>query len=218
MMRLVRPMLALLGLVCAAAVLAHFTGAPASAAAPTPVQVTNTPLPVQGTVNARALILNTVPVTGSVSLAGNSSATPAYVDADRSARNGFGATCYIQQVDPQTGQATCPLLTLSPGQEVVIETVTCAAGIATGNVPSLELIMDAPALGGGTVSLDHFLPLARAGGDSTIEFWRFASPLRVYATAPATGAADVTAFLSVTPSGSVRQNATCSIAGYVVGP
>lgn len=217
MMRLVRPMLALLGLGCAAAVLAHFTGAPASAAAPTPVQVTNTPLPVQGTVNARAVILNTVPVTGSVSLAGNSSATPAYVDVDRSARNGFGATCYIQQVDSTTGQATCPLLTLSPGQEVVIETVTCSALIATGNVPDLELIMDAPALGGGgTVSLDHFLPLARAGGDSVIEFWRFASPLRVYATAPASGSADISAFLSVTPSGSVRQNATCSIAGYVV--
>lgn len=187
MRKLVRSLLIVLGLGCAAAILSHFTGPQASAVAPIPVQVTN-------------------PKTA-----------PAYVDAERPARNAFGATCYIPDVDPSINEATCTLLTLSAGQEVVIETATCSALIATGNVPDVELMMTAPAFGGsGTVDLDHFLPVTRAGGDSTIEFWRFASPLHIYATTPAGSAGSIGVFFGATASASVRQNVTCSIAGYTV--
>jgi hypothetical protein len=216
MMKVIRVAVVVLGVGSLAAVLTHFGSAPASAVAPVPVQVTNTPLPVQGTVNTNATILNTVPISGSVSLAGNSRTSPVYVDADLPASRGFGATCYIPDVDPSTNEATCSLLNLSSGQEAVIETVTCDALIAAGYLPSLELITVAPALGGGTVELDHFLALTKVWGDSSIELWKFASPLRIYVFGPGVSTGSLAAFFGSNYSASVRQNVSCSISGYLV--
>jgi hypothetical protein len=217
MMKAIRLAVVVLGLGSLVAVMMHFGSAPASAIAPVPVQVTNAPLPVQGTVNANATILNTVPIAGSVSLAGNSRTTPVYVDTDLPARRGFGATCYIPDVDPSTNEATCSLLSLSSGQEAVVETVTCSALVAAGNLPGLELITVAPSLGGGgTVELDHFLALTKVWGDSSIELWKFASPLRIYVSGPGVSTGSLAVFFGSTYSASVRQNASCSISGYIV--
>jgi hypothetical protein len=192
-----------------------------------PVTVVNTPLPVQGMVTAQ-ISNTTLPVAGTVSVGNlpavqavslsNTATTPLYVDADRSGRNGFGASCFTPAVDPTFGQASCTLATVPAGEEVVIETVSCSADVATGNIPQIQIIVPSPPLGGGApLSLNHFLALNRQGGNSTIETWAYSSLLRAYAVSPSGGTTDIGVFFRTNPSAAVVENAICSISGYVIG-
>jgi hypothetical protein len=167
---------------------------PAAAAAITslPVSVVNTPLPVQGTVNAtitnsplavqgsiNANITNgSLPVGGTVGVSSlppvtlsgvspvslsNSSATPVFVDTWNTARAGVGATC--QAFFDASGTAQCTLATIPVGQTLVIESVTCGAAVASGSpVVPIILNVEAPAIGGGggLLSIAYRLPLTKS--------------------------------------------------------
>lgn len=222
MKRLVRATLALLGLGCAAALLTHLTGAPAAAVAPIPVSVTNTPLPVH-------LNNTAVPVSGTVAVSNfpatqpitfsNTATTPVYVDADRSARNGFNAECVTDNVDPTYGQAQCLLFSIPEGHQVVIETLSCSAEFAAGDGPGdVQLVVPNVPLGGGPLTYVHHRPtMTKQASGNGVDIWASMSQMRVYGSSP-TGYGDqgVYAFFRANPSG-VTQDMFCHVSGYEVG-
>jgi hypothetical protein len=200
-----------------------------AAAPPTPaipVSVVNTPLPVQGTVNAN--VSGTVGVSSlpAVQLSGTPTvnlnttpATPLYVDADRSARNGFNSSCFTGNIDPINGQAGCTILTIPAGRQVVIETISCQAELYAGHGPGdVQLIVPNVPFGGGAVTNEsHLLTLSKQAGDATLDIWRMTSPLKAYASAPAQGAVGVGVFFRADPSLPNPQGILCTISGYEVG-
>jgi hypothetical protein len=202
---------------------------PIAAAPPTPsipVAVTNTPLPVTGNVNAN--VSGTVGVSSlpAVQLSGTPTVnlnttptTPLYVDADRSARNGFNASCFTGNVDPTYGQASCSLLTIPAGRQIVIETVTCQAELYAGDGPGdVQLIVpNTPFAPGMSDHVSHRLTLTKQAGDATLDIWSMTSPLRAYGSAPAQGSVDVGLFFRADPSKPNPQGITCTISGYGVG-
>lgn len=240
MKRLVRSFLVLFGLGVAAALMSHFTSPPATAIAPIPVQVTNTPLPVQGTVNAN--VLNAVNVSGNVNanvagtvavsslpavqLSGtspvsfsNTATTPLYVDVDASARQGFNAECFTGNVDPINGQASCSLLTIPAGRQIVIESVSCQAELFAGEGPGdVQLIVpNAPLGGGAPVNVHHRLTLTKQAGDATLDIWAMTTPFRVYGGAPSGGSVGVGVFFRANPARPAPQDMFCHVSGYLVG-
>ncbi len=197
----------------------------ASASLAIPVTVTNTPLPVQGTVNANVtgtVGINSLPAvqlagTPSVQLA-SSPTLPVYVDAERAARNGFNASCFTGNVDPVYGQASCSVLTIPAGRQVVLETISCQAELAAGQGPGdVQLIVpNTPFTPGGPDHVSHLLTLTKQAGDSSIDIWRMTSPLRAYGSAPAQGSVDIGVFFRANPSASVNQGILCTVSGYLV--
>ena len=197
------------------------------AAAPTipaiPVTVANTPLPVSisgtPTVNANIGTPN-VNINGTPTVNVNSSATsPVYVDADRSARNGFNSSCFTGNIDPDFGQASCSLLTIPAGRQVVIETISCQAELYAGHGPGdVQLIVpNTPFTPGASDHVSHLLTLTKQAGDATLDIWRMTSPLRAYGSAPAQGSVDVGLFFRADPTLPNPQGILCTISGYEVG-
>jgi hypothetical protein len=188
-----------------------------------PVAVTNTPLPVSiagtPTVNANIGTPN-VNINGTPTVNVNSSATaPVYVDADRSARNGFNASCFTGNVDPTYGQASCTLLTIPAGRQIVIETISCQAELYAGHGPGdVQLIVpNTPFAPGMSDHVSHLLTLTKQAGDATLDIWRMTSPLRAYGSAPAQGSVDVGVFFRADPTLPGPQDMICTISGYAVG-
>jgi hypothetical protein len=235
MKRLVRASLGLLTLACAAALLTHFSSAPASAIAPVPVQVTNTPLPVQGTVNAHINNTTALPIAGTVGVSSlpavqlsgtspvslsNTATTPIYVDADRAARSGFNAECFTGNVDTTAGQAQCALFNIPEGRQVVIESVSCQAELFAGEGPGdVQLIVpNVPLGGGGLTNVHHRLTLTKQAGDSTLDIWAMTTAFRVYGSSP-TGFGDqgVYVFFRANPASPPPQGIFCHVSGYLVG-
>ncbi len=188
-----------------------------------PVTVTNNPLPVSisGTPNVNANIgTPTVNINGTPTVNVNSSATsPVYVDADRSARNGFNSSCFTGNIEPVNGQASCSLLTIPAGRQVVIETISCQAELYAGHGPGdVQLIVpNTPFTAGGPDHVSHLLTLTKQAGDATLDIWRMTSPLRAYGSAPAQGSVDVGLFFRADPTLPNPQGILCTISGYEVG-
>jgi hypothetical protein len=191
-----------------------------------PVTITNTPLPVQGSVNAN--VSGTVAVsalppvqlsgTPAVSLA-TAPAAPLYVDADRPARNGFNASCFTGNVDSVAGQASCSLLTIPAGRQVVIESVSCQAELYAGDGPGdVQLIVpNPPFTPGGADHVSHLLALTKQAGTPSLDIWRLTTPLRAYGSAPTQGTVDISLFFRANPARPNPQGITCTISGYLVG-
>jgi len=202
----------------------HLSGGPAATTIPAiPVTVANTPLPVSisgtPTVNANIGTPN-VNTNGTPTVNVNSSATsPVYVDADRSARNGFNASCFTGNVDPTYGQAGCTLLSIPAGRQIVIETISCQAELYAGHGPGdVQLIVpNTPFAPGMPDHVSHLLTLTKQAGDATLDIWRMTSPLRAYGSAPAQGSVDVGVFFRADPTLPNPQGILCTISGYMVG-
>ena len=177
-----------------------------------PVRVVNTPLPVQGTVSA--MLIGTSPVSLSTT-----PTTPVFVDADRPARNGFNASCATGNVDSTFGQASCALLTIPPGRQVVIESISCQAELVAGQGPGdVQLIVPNVPFGGGPVTnVSHLLALSKQAGNSSVDIWRMTTPLRAYGGAPATGSVSIGVFFRANFSATQTQGIVCAISGYEVG-
>jgi len=212
-----------------AATIVLISAAPASSAVLTPsvpVSIVNTPLPVQGTVNAH--VTGTVGVSSmpAVQLSGTPTvnlntapAAPLYVDAERPARNGFNASCFTGNVDPTYGQASCTLFSIPAGRQIVIETISCQAELYANEGPGdVQLIVPNPPLGGGApVNVSHLLALTKQASTSSLDIWRMTTPLRAYASAPAQGSVNVGVFFRANPASPNPQGLSCTVSGYMVG-
>ena len=200
----------LLGTLCLcilAVAISLLTSAPAPAAptVPTiPVAVMNTPLPVNasisGTPSVNVSSLPAVQLSGTPTLNLNSTpGSPLYVDADRPARNSFSAACDTQNYDSTSGQASCTILTIPAGRQVVIESVACTAEVAAGQGPAqADLIIPNIPFGSaaGAGAVPYYVPLAMtwqtlnaAGGG--VDMWALTNQVRLYGTAPSGGSMDV---------------------------
>jgi hypothetical protein len=204
----------------------HSSATPAATLPSIPVSVTNTPLPVTGSVNANVTgavgvtSLPAVQLSGTPAVSLNTTpATPLYVDADRPARNGFNTSCFTGNVDSINGQASCSLLTIPAGRQVVIETISCQAELYTGQGPGdVQLIVpNSPFSAGGPDHVSHLLTLTKQSSSSSLDIWRMTSPLRAYAGAPSGGSVDVGLFFRANPASPPPQDMTCTISGYLVG-
>lgn len=203
------------------------TGSAVAAIVPAiPVTVVNTPLPVQGSVNAN--VSGTVGVSSlpAVVLSGTPTVnlnttptTPLYVDADRPARNGFNVSCATPNVDPVFGQASCTLLSIPAGRQVVIETVSCQAELYGGDGPGdVQLIVpNVPFAPGIPDHVSHLLTLTKQSSSPSLDIWRTTTPLRAYASSPAGGSVDVGVFFRANPARPSPQDMLCTISGYMVG-
>ena len=190
------------------------TGSVGAAPAPpvVPVSVQNTPLPVQGNVNATVTNTPTVRVN-------TTPTTPVYVDADRPARNGFNVSCFTGNVDGD-GQASCNLLAIPAGRQVVIETISCQAELYAGEGPGdVQLIVpNTPFTPGGPDHVSHLLTLTKQASAPGLDIWRLTTPLRAYGSAPAQGSVNVGLFFRANPAHpGTPQDMTCTISGYMVG-
>lgn len=205
------------------------TGSAAAWPPPTPtapVKVVNTPLPVQGSVNAN--VTGTVGVSSlpAVQLSGTPAVklnttptTPVYVDADRPARNGFNVSCFTGNIDSVNGQASCSLLTIPAGRQVVIETISCQAELFAGEGPGdVQLIVpNTPFTPGGPDHVSHSLTLTKQASSSNLDIWRMTTPLRAYGSAPAQGSVNIGLFFRANPARPNPQGIICTISGYMVG-
>ncbi len=195
----------------------------ASAAPPSlPVSVVNTPLPVQGSVTGTVAVstLPAVQLSGTPAVKLNTTpATPVYVDTDRPARGGFNASCFTGGVDAVSGQASCSLLTIPAGRQVVIETISCQALLTGGDGPGdVQLIVpNTPFTPGGPDHVSHLLALSKQASGNGVDIWRMTTPLRAYGSAPAQGTVDIGLFFRANYSPSVSQGLSCTISGYLVG-
>ncbi len=183
-----------------------------------PVTIVNTPLPVQGSVTAN--VTGTVGVTSLPGVNLNTSPTaPLYVDAERPARNGFNVSCFTGNVDSVNGQASCTLLSIPAGRQVVIETISCQAELFAGQGPGdVQLIVpNTPFTAGGPDHVSHLLTLTKQASTPSLDIWRMTTPLRAYASAPSQGSVGVGLFFRANPASPPPQDMTCTISGYMVG-
>ncbi len=195
----------------AAFLLLAVSARPTFAAPPSvPVTVTNTPVPVQGSVALTGTPTVNVP---------RAPTAPLYVDADRPARNGFNVSCFTGNVDPTFGQASCSLLSIPAGRQIVIETISCQAELYAGDGPGdVQLIVpNTPFTPGGPDHVSHFLTLTKQSSSPTLDIWRMTSPLKAYGSAPAQGSVDVGVFFRADPSRPNPQGIVCTLSGYMVG-
>jgi hypothetical protein len=228
MRSLKQTLVAVSGLVLLVAALGVISDAPANAAKtndvtvvntpaePVPTVVTNTPLPVQGTVNAH--ITNAiVPISGTVAVSSlpavgisNTSSTPLFVDTGDSARAGIGAACDANY--DGSGVAQCTLATVPVGQILVIETITCGASVATGSaVLPIRLAMGAQPIGGGApFYVFHRLVLTKTDTLSGLDDYGITTPVRMYVA----GGTGVSVNSSITSSAGVGSLA-CAISGHM---
>jgi hypothetical protein len=201
-----------LGLAILVAALGVISGAPVGAAKTNEVQVVNTaaqPVPVSGTVAVSSLPAVTLSGTSPVSFS-NTSSTPLFVDSENSSRAGIGAEC--DAPFDGTGFAQCQLAAVPAGQILVIETITCAASVATGSqVVPIVLNMGGPPIGGGApISLNHRLPLTRTA-TAGLDYYGLTTPVRMYAA----GGTNVFVFAGVGPSTAGVGDLGCAISGHM---
>jgi hypothetical protein len=183
-------------------------GASQVAAAPTQlVTVTNTPLPVQGTVSV-----------------GNTVTTPLNVrGVDEPARQPFVMFCGLDAAALASGVADClPHIAglfqsqggnVPAGKRFVIETVSGAFSGDPGNRPGRIMLETAIANTAGTHSYFH----ATSEGSTCCfagETWSFIQPVRLYADA-GNGLPVVHVILSAVPSGN-SSNFEVYLIGYLV--
>ena len=201
---------------------------PIAAAPPTPaipVAVVNTPLPVTGTVNANingtpTVNVNSLPAvqlsgTPNVNLA-TSSTSPAFVEEGYAARNAASSEC--DAAFDGNGILNCTLATVPAGHTLVIETITCAVGVATGSqVVPIVLNMGGPPIGGGApISLNHRLLLTKAASNGSLDYYGITTPIKMYAAAAAFGSTGIGVSMQVGPSTANQGNGGCAISGYLV--
>jgi hypothetical protein len=164
-----------------------------------PVAVTNTPLPVQGTVNAVV-----------------SSTSPLSVhDIDNPALQPFVMRCNLGYLDFNVaGQAMCTLSNVPAGKRFVIEVVTGTFQVNQGLVP-IEIKLRTWV---GNVNIDSFYSAIFEGNSTccfSTGFYAFNQPVRLYAdTVAGSGAVPtINVTLSSQPGGgSVEIN----VSGYLV--
>jgi len=207
-----------------------------------PVKVTNTPLPVQGTVSisntvpvagtvnayvtnsvlpvsgaVTATIANTpVPITGAVTADfSNTSSTPLFADTDGPARSGFGASCFVQFPIPGN-QETCVIANVPNGKTLVVETISCFADVPQGgDAPLMTLFVASTPISGGPAALVYYyLALPKVSTITGSDQYAITTPVRIYA-APG-------GFVSLSASGASGPNliagANCAISGHLVNP
>lgn len=181
------------------------------------VSVVNTPLPVQGSVNAS--VTGTVGVSALPANLNTTPTTPVYVDTDQSARNGFNVSCFTGNIDSVSGQAACTLLSIPAGRQVVIETISCQAELFGGEGPAdVQLIVpNTPFTPGGPDHVSHLLTLTKQASVPGLDIWRMTTPLRAYGSAPALGSVDVGIFFRANPEHPNPQGLSCTISGHMVG-
>jgi len=200
-----------------------------AAAPPTPaipVSVVNTPLPVQGTVNANVSgtvgisSLPAVQLSGTPTVNLNTTPTaPLYVDTDRPDRNGFNASCFTGDVDPTFGQAQCLILTIPAGREVVIESLACNSLLISGNVPAqASLVMPNVSAGPFPNNPGINVPIALSKGWSTqsYDYYQVMTPVHYYGSAYSDGGVDIGIFFRTSYSASAPQGLSCTIGGHMV--
>jgi len=158
MQKFARAVVLAFGLGIVAIALGLFSTHPAGAAGSAPVTVTNTPLPVQGTVGAAQSGAWNVGISGTPSVNvsslpavqfngaqpvafSNAEANPVFTrDADNPGRHSYVGrfTCRIP-----SGQAFCDaaLLPAPPaGKVLIIETIAVEAAVPSGNRPTIQLL------------------------------------------------------------------------------
>ncbi len=195
------------GATIAAAMSAAFSAGPVLAAPAIPVIVTNVP-----SVSAH--------ISNSSIAVSNSSVAPLFVDTDSSARTYFNASCTTPNVDAAYEQAACTLLTIPAGRQIVIETVSCQAEVATGGSGpgDVQLIVpNAPLTGGAIQNVSHLLTLSRQAGNTSLEIWRMTTALRAYGRSPDSGTVNVGLFYRSTYVAGVPVDIGCAISGYMIG-
>jgi hypothetical protein len=196
-----------------------------------PVTVANTPLPVTGNVNATitgtpTVNVNSLPavqLSGTPAVSLNTSPTsPLYVDADRPARNSFTASCFTDNYDSSSGQASCTIFTIPASRQVVIESVACTAETAAGQGPAQAdlIIPNVPYGGAPTSALGYYFPLAmtkQTNRASGVDIWAITNQFRAYGAAPTGGSVDIGVFFRASlPNLNPPQGMNCTISGYVV--
>jgi hypothetical protein len=196
-----------------------------------PVVVTNTPLPVTGSVNANigtptvnVASLPAVQLSGTPAVSfTNTANTPIYVDTDRAARHSFDASCDTGY-DSTSGQGQCQIFTIPPGAQIVVETVACTAEVPTGQgVGQADLIVPNIPYGGdpGSAAQYYFnLAMTNQTGSSngsSVDIWGLTNQVHIYGGAPTGGSVGVFAFYRGSAS-ALPQGMNCNIAGYVVQP
>lgn len=226
LLRYIRPTLGITLAVFTAGLLPAQTVKPAAALPSVPVTVTNPAVTVQGNVNANVSgtvgvsSLPAVQLSGTPTVQLNSNPTsPAYVDADRPARNGFNAACSSGRIDPVYGEASCTLFTIPAGRQVVLETISCQAELPAGQGPGdVQLVVpNAAGNSGGAQQVSHFLALSKQAGSPVVDIWRVTTPLKAYGSAPAGGTVDIGIYFRGDPTSSAPQGLFCTISGYLVG-
>jgi len=176
-----------------------------NAAPPTPsipVNVTNTPLPVQGTV----AISNSPNVTLS-----NTSATPLYVrDVDSSPLQPFMAWCSLDAFNPPGGNfPSCVFAPVPPaGKRFVIETISADLELSSGSKP-VSMNFETEAAGQNSVAT--FLPATFQGSTPFFSFpdhYIVCQQVRLYSDSSAPGPMVLNITISDTNSGSVTAYAS----------
>jgi hypothetical protein len=185
--------------------LAPVSGAPG----PAPVIVTNTPLPVQGIVNAAQSGTWGVNAAQSgawnVGITGNTSANPLFVrDADNPAKQPFNSQCGVN-----LGNGLCDFAAVPAGKELVVEMFSVLVLMNIGDRP-LQANLLGTANGTGYV-LNY--PLSFNGTQTGVaDIWVVQQPLtRAYADPDA---APPSCFVGTILG--QAQSATCEISGYLV--
>lgn len=139
----------------------------------------------------------------------------AHVDADRSARNTFDASCFTNNYDSTSGQASCTIFTIPADSQVVIETVACTAEVAAGQGPAqADLIIP-------NNLTNYLFPLAmtkQTNATTTgVDIWAITNQIRAYGNSQQGGTTSIGVFFRASlPNLSPPQGMNCTIAGYVV--
>jgi hypothetical protein len=173
-------MLLALGFGLFAVVLSYLPSRRVVAAPPTPslpVDVTNTPLPVQGTVSANqsgawTVGVNNLPstqaVSGTVNIGNfpastpisfsNTSTTPLFVDTDLPARENVSYECTAAIPSGGAGNAVCaPAYTVPSGQILVVDSISFFVYLDTGSQISSAALLIKPSSG----ATQFFFPLIK---------------------------------------------------------
>jgi len=206
---------------------------PAQAAPGAPVIVTNTPLPVQGSVNAN--VTNTVPVSGTVavssvgslppvsgtvSLSGtpnvnvvNTESGPVPVEPDAAAaRLRFASRCLLSgPISPfRDSLNSCASVAVLSGYRLALETISLSVTVPSGTVIENALYGHFQAPPASTIPIG-FVVLTKVGSDATRDFYVGTAPVKGYFfDGEAVGCGITTAF----PTGSLQME--CDVSGHLV--
>jgi hypothetical protein len=241
-MKFVKIMLIALGFGLVTVVLGFLTSnpRPAQAAPGAPVIVTNTPLPVQGSVNANvtgtvnANVTNTVPVSGTVavssvgslppvsgtvSLSGtpnvnvvNTESGPVPVEPDAAAaRLRFASRCILSgPISPFADSLNSCASVSLSAYRLALETVSLSVTVPSGTVIENALYGVFQAPPASTIPMG-FVVLTKVGSDATRDFYVGTAPVKGYFfDGEAVGCGITTAF----PTGSLQME--CDVSGHLV--
>jgi hypothetical protein len=230
-----KPKSAVLGIACLVLLafgISLLTTTPAPAAPPPPptpaipVSVVNTPLPVQGSVNANVSGSVSVSNSPTVTLSSGSSVSinssefnPIFVDPDASAANNpHGGGTPAQggsSLSPyQGGENNCTnFQTIPPGYRLVVESISLSAQVPAGTtVINAYFGVNQGPIGG--VTPEAYLVPVKVSSDTASDYWVASSPIRGYFTA----GTPVGVGITTTPSfgGLTPFNLQCVAFGHLV--